>query len=215
MSKSFYKDPEYKIKQSESTKDLWSKGIYNKLLKPFTLKKCLNPVCNKEFQVKPYNPKIYCSRSCAATANNPKRTKSYPLCQSCNQELRQLRNKFCSNKCQGNYQYKIYIQSWKQDKVNGLRGIKTQVISKHITRYYIEKYRETCFICGWKKIHPSTGKVPLEIDHIDGNSQNNREENLRLICPNCHSLTPNFRNLNKGKGRSWRGQSSSNYSKEL
>ncbi len=58
-------------------------------------------------------------------------------------------------------------------------------------------------MAGIKK-NPVTGKVPLEIDHIDGDSENNKEENLRLICPNCHSLTPSFRNLNKGKGRAWR-----------
>lgn len=59
-------------------------------------------------------------------------------------------------------------------------------------------------VCGWNKINPVTKVVPLEIDHIDGNSENNKEENLRLICPNCHSLTSSFRNLNKGKGRGWR-----------
>ena len=49
-----------------------------------------------------------------------------------------------------------------------------------------------------------TGHVPLEIDHIDGDAENNIETNLRVLCPNCHSLTPHFRNLNKGKGRKWR-----------
>lgn len=33
-------------------------------------------------------------------------------------------------------------------------------------------------------------KIPLELDHIDGNHYNNDLENVRLFCPNCHSLTP-------------------------
>jgi hypothetical protein len=37
----------------------------------------------------------------------------------------------------------------------------------------------------------------LELDHIDGNYQNNALGNLRLMCPNCHSLTPTFRGRNK------------------
>ena len=39
--------------------------------------------------------------------------------------------------------------------------------------------------------------IPLELDHIDGNHQNNALQNLRLLCPNCHALTPNFRGKNK------------------
>ncbi len=39
------------------------------------------------------------------------------------------------------------------------------------------------------------------MNHIDGNSENNKEKNLELLCPNCHSLTPNFKGLNKGNGR--------------
>jgi hypothetical protein len=78
--------------------------------------------------------------------------------------------------------------------------------SGHLRRYLFEKYDNACSCCGWKKINSFTGKIPLEVDHIDGNSNNNIESNLRLLCPNCHSLTPNFRNLNKGMGMKWRRQ---------
>lgn len=39
-------------------------------------------------------------------------------------------------------------------------------------------------------------KMPLVIDHIDGNHTNNTYSNLRLLCPNCHSLTPNYKSKN-------------------
>lgn len=40
--------------------------------------------------------------------------------------------------------------------------------------------------------------IPLELDHIDGNHQNNNLSNLQLLCPNCHAFTPNYRGKNKG-----------------
>ncbi len=67
-----------------------------------------------------------------------------------------------------------------------------------------EKFGNRCLACGWSSAHPVTGVVPLEIDHIDGNAENNSESNLRLLCPNCHALTPFYKNLNKGNGRKWR-----------
>lgn len=74
-------------------------------------------------------------------------------------------------------------------------------ISSHIRRWLHEQHSSHCQECGWGKVHPVTGKVPLAVHHRDGNSNNNRVENLELLCPNCHALTENFGRLNKGKGR--------------
>lgn len=97
------------------------------------------------------------------------------------------------------WQHKLFIEKWKKGNI-----VITKNISGYLRRYIIYKTGEKCSLCGWKKRHSVTGKVPLEIDHIDGNADNNLESNIRLICPNCHALTPHFRNLNKGKGRKWR-----------
>lgn len=122
------------------------------------------------------------------------------ICVECGEKPKKNSYKYCSNKCQQIYQYKKYIEAWKR----GFITIRTKNISKHIKRYFIERQGERCNICSWSQKNPITNRVPLEIDHVDGNAENNSEENLRLICPNCHALTPSFRNLNKGKGRSWR-----------
>ena len=61
--------------------------------------------------------------------------------------------------------------------------------------------KERCEDCGWAK-ESSDGRIPLEINHINGNPRDNRMENLEILCPNCHSLKPNYRGRNKKKGPS-------------
>ena len=48
-----------------------------------------------------------------------------------------------------------------------------------------------CEICGCGK---SGDEVVLELHHINGDHYDNRLENLQILCPNCHSKTPNFKN---------------------
>jgi len=120
-------------------------------------------------------------------------------CLNCNTPLEKNIKKYCSNKCQKEYEYKKYINDWKNGKISGMRG-KYQ-ISMHIKRYIFEKYNNKCSICGWSKTNPFTNTIPLEIEHKDGNFENNNENNLILLCPNCHSLTSTYKGANLNKGR--------------
>ncbi len=127
------------------------------------------------------------------------------ICLECSNQLSKRHSvKYCSNKCQRNHIYSIYIARWKLGKEDGARGISTKSLSKNVIRYVFDKYNSKCAICDWNRVSPYTNNIMLEVDHIDGNSENNSEENLILLCPNCHSLTKNYKNLNKGHGRLWR-----------
>ncbi len=55
-----------------------------------------------------------------------------------------------------------------------------------------------CELCGWSQ-KTIDGYVPVELDHINGDRHDNRIENLRILCPNCHSLTPTYRGRGKRK----------------
>lgn len=53
-----------------------------------------------------------------------------------------------------------------------------------------------CELCGWAQVSDD-GRIPLELDHINGIHNDNRLENLRVLCLNCHSLQPTHRGKNK------------------
>ena len=124
-------------------------------------------------------------------------------CLNCEKEIKR-NNKYCSNSCQKEFQYKEYIDRWKNNNESGLKG-KYQ-ISNHIKTYLFEKYNNKCARCGWGEKNNFTNKIPLEVDHIDGNYKNNKEDNLILLCPNCHSLTSTYKGANLNYGRKERNK---------
>ena len=128
------------------------------------------------------------------------------ICLNCGKELigDKKRNKYCCQQCQFDYQYKQYIEKWKNGQESGLKG--QYEISNHIRKYLFEKNNNSCQKCGWSGVNPITGNIPLQIHHKDGDCLNNSENNLELLCPNCHSLTETFGKLNKISSRVYRKQ---------
>ena len=71
----------------------------------------------------------------------------------------------------------------------------TYKLKKRLIREgYLE---DKCYICGWCSKPEGAEFTTCELHHKDGDSRNHRLENLGLICPNCHSLTENYRAKNK------------------
>ena len=61
-----------------------------------------------------------------------------------------------------------------------------------------------CDVCGFSGINPYTNKTILQIHHKDGDATNTTEENLQVLCPNCHAMTENFGSRNKNCTRGYR-----------
>ncbi len=108
-------------------------------------------------------------------------------------------------------EYKINIRHFKGKGWNkGLIGIgKPRIELKDILKRnsYFQSHKlkkrlfaaklkpQHCEQCGWQQ-KSKDGRLPLELDHINGDSKDNRLNNLRILCPNCHSLQTTHRGKN-------------------
>ena len=78
------------------------------------------------------------------------------------------------------------------------KDIKARYLSKSFYVKIMSNY--SCEQCGIS--HWNGARVYLETDHIDGDRKNNRLENLRVLCRNCHTQTHTY-SLGKGKRRKY------------
>lgn len=153
--------------------------------------------CGSVFTTSKNSEKKFCNSSCSAKFNNTKREKKrFGNCLYCGEELNRKGKKFCNNQCQGKYSTEKTFQKI----MKGESGFHEETYK----RYLINKYGAKCMKCGWNEVNPITKLIPIQMEHVDGNSDNNNLSNLILLCPNCHSLTPTFGALNKKNGISKR-----------
>lgn len=167
--------------------------------------------CNKEHNGK-FASGRFCCRSCAnsriqTTKINEKRSitlKNGKAFKRTGMRITEEHKKIISetNKKFQRGKYEKYILLWKEGKNGGMT--KRGIVSGYIRRYMKIKYSNKCYKCGWNKVNVITGNSPIELHHIDGNSLNNKEENLEFLCPNCHSLTSTFKSLNKNSTRKYK-----------
>jgi hypothetical protein len=149
---------------------------------------CGNPIFSRSIKAK------YCSLTCCKRRFAILRAN----CLNCSLPLSRRCMKYCSLRCQKRLAFRKIVDAIEAGSYS------RRTVTRALRRYLIEKHGERCVRCGWRERHAITGKVPLEVEHIDGNWRNNHSSNLTLLCPNCHSLTPTYRGLNRGRGREYR-----------
>lgn len=71
------------------------------------------------------------------------------------------------------------------------------ILWRYIRTYSLIPY-ESCVLCGLGR-EWNQKELVLQLDHIDGNPTNNLIDNLRVLCPNCHTQTDTYASKNKGK----------------
>lgn len=160
--------------------------------------------CNKEFTTqRALNAHQIAHKKGKRYSISRKKTNTeYFNCLNCgvkNEKTNSTRNMFCSNICSGEHQRKQANEQIETGKV----------LSFNTMRRYLFETRGVCEECGIGDTY--NGKpITLHCDHIDGNSDNNTLDNLRLLCPNCHSQTDtwcgrNKKNASRNKyARQWR-----------
>lgn len=121
------------------------------------------------------------------TGHNKIRTNR--ICCVCTKKLNKG-TRYCSRVCQQLFNREMRLRSW----------LNEDIYSKYVVRDFLSsKQKGCCNRCKlsiWNEV-----PIPLELEHKDGNSDNNKRENLELLCPNCHAQTPTYKSKNKGNGR--------------
>lgn len=163
--------------------------------------------CGKEFledwRKDQRKPCRFCSRGCANTQVHSKETK---------EKIRKSVNAFCYNYTDEQREElslrakktnsTVLREYWEKRKSE----IDKELLEADFSSLSFERLRKRvlleqdlkCNVCGLSDWNNKP--ISLELEHKDGDNQNNARENLEGLCPNCHSQTDTFRGRNKNGG---------------
>ena len=154
----------------------------------------LCPKCNVQHE----KSGIYCCRSCAnsrtftSETNDKKRVANLAFFADLSSDERKARHREAMKLYDfDEHQRKVQAANRKREWSKPYEEKSHSSVRKRL----LHERNYTCEACGTGNEY--NGKpLSLELDHKDGNSKNNKLENLRILCPNCHSQTPTHRAKN-------------------
>jgi len=146
-------------------------------------------------------PRRFCDHSCAASHKNKgirRKGTPTPACLECGKPVKTYHQKFCSQDCSQKARWK---KTKKRIEKDG--GWSPRLFGNGTPRrYLLETKGHICWICENKEWMEKP--IPLVVDHVNGNSEDWRIVNLRLVCGNCDMQLPTYKGRNSGKGRHYR-----------
>lgn len=115
-------------------------------------------------------------------------------CINCGNEI-SSNKKYCNSQCYIEHKNKEKVKLWLEHP---------ELFTSEYTYGFIKNYlmlihKNKCEYCGWGETNKKTGKIPLEVHHIDGDCTNNNITNLQLLCPNCHSIIQGYNDEKESK----------------
>jgi len=181
------------------------------LCRPWKINYCER--CGSVFDARKDNRKRFCSSSCSKRRLDTEKrggnwqhgrfAKNAP-CLNCGEPRGKYGKKYCSSGCGSKYRSKVRIRDYINGEITGHDS--NGMAASWLRQWLIEQANHTCEGCGVDEWHNKwyDGPVPLQVDHIDGDSTNTARENLRVLCPTCHVTTDTYGAKNAGNGRAYR-----------
>lgn len=153
------------------------------------------PVCGKQDVMRGAKT---CSRACADALRG---ARPAPPCRRCGSTERTKNSgPYCSWLCYTEDRYERagsfakWLAGWQSGEISGT--LPDGKPDWRVRQALVLTRGQRCEECGWNKVNPASGRVPLHMDHTTGDRSRNRPDEVRLLCPNCHSLTTNYQHLN-------------------
>lgn len=92
------------------------------------------------------------------------------------------------------------LDAWLAGDLAGWTGA-SRKLKPWVREYILKRADYACEECGWNERHPDDDRPLVEVDHVDGDAENTRPENLKVLCPNHHAMTSTHRRRNPSSKR--------------
>lgn len=119
-------------------------------------------------------------------------------CDFCGKPINSRRVKrYCDSTCAAGPRRagQAEVDAWLAGELPGHTGASCK-LKPWVRDWVLARANYSCEVCGWSERHPDDDRPLVEVDHVDGDAENTRPDNLKVLCPNHHAMTSTHRRRN-------------------